>query len=82
MPDCTDFCKSAIFVRFFVGFFVRFFQLTRAFAFQNEKQVDWLDEECDALARKGLRTLVFAAKDLTEQVCAPHRERESAIEHF
>ncbi len=42
----------------------------------HEKQVDWLDEECDALARKGLRTLVFAAKDLTEQVCAMPRERE------
>jgi phospholipid-translocating ATPase len=46
---------------------------------QRMKQVDWLDEECDALARKGLRTLVFAAKDLTEQVlceCARARTRE------
>ena len=46
----------------------------------HEKQVDWLDEECDALARKGLRTLVFAAKDLTEQVCA--KLRESVIEQL
>jgi magnesium-transporting ATPase (P-type) len=35
---------------------------------QKMKAVDWLDEECDSLARKGLRTLVFACKDLTEDV--------------
>jgi phospholipid-translocating ATPase len=33
------------------------------------RPVDWLDEECDALARKGLRTLVFASKELSEEVC-------------
>lgn len=27
---------------------------------------DWLDEECGNMAREGLRTLVFASKELTE----------------
>jgi len=31
------------------------------------KDSDWLEEECDNLARTGLRTLVFGRKILTEQ---------------
>merc|ERR1711862_337482 len=31
------------------------------------KESDWLREECDNLAREGLRTLVFGQKILTEE---------------
>lgn len=36
---------------------------------------DWLEEECDNLAREGLRTLVVAKKSLTEEMYAEFQTR-------
>lgn len=36
---------------------------------------DWLEEECDNLAREGLRTLVVAKKELSEEMFAEFQTR-------
>lgn len=36
---------------------------------------DWLEEECDNLAREGLRTLVVAKKSLSEEMYAEFQTR-------
>lgn len=42
---------------------------------------DWLEEECGNMAREGLRTLVVAKKNLTEEQYLDFEVNSSNIQH-